>query len=200
VSSLDLADLDPDPLGQFRSWLEAAVAADLGEPSAMTLATADAEGVPSARTVLLKDLDDAGFVFFTHLGSRKGRELEVRPQAALVFHWQALHRQVCVSGTVAPLDNASSDAYFATRPRPSQLGAWASPQSQPLADRAELERRLAHFTARYAGGPVPRPPYWGGFRVTPHRMEFWQGRPDRLHDRFRYLRRDGGWRIERLGP
>jgi pyridoxamine 5'-phosphate oxidase len=167
----------------------------------MALATADADGRPSVRHVLLRGLDDRGFVFNTNRESRKGRELESNPHAGLVFLWKQLDRQVCVDGKVVRTADEDDDAYFATRPRDAQLGAWASRQSASIDDRAALDARLAEATARFAGGDVPRPPFWGGYRVIPRSIEFWQGRRHRLHDRFRYQRDDGGeWRIERLSP
>lgn len=197
---LDRAEMASDPFSQFRRWLDDAVDAGVREPTAMTLATTDLEQRPSARTVLLRALDDRGFVFFTNYASRKARELSVNPQAALVFLWIALERQVCVTGSVAKVPPDESDAYFSGRPRGSRLGAWASPQSTVLADRAELERHLADVERRFAGRDVPRPPHWGGYRVDPETVEFWQGRPDRLHDRLRYRRDSGRWVLERLAP
>ena len=203
---IDPADLMADPLAQLRSWLEDALAAGVAEPNAMTLATSDRSGRPSARMVLLKDLDDEGLMFFTNVGSRKGRELLAVPHAALTFWWPAMARQVVARGTAAPVGEEEADTYFARRPRESQLSAWASPQSQVVASRAELERRREDAARRYAGQPVPRPAQWGGFRVRPVEMEFWQGRPGRLHDRVRYVRAGGDlawpaeWQRERLAP
>lgn len=199
---LRVDDLDDDPAVVFRSWLADAETAGLLEPSAMTLATADADGHPSARTVLLRGLDHRGFVFYTNLRSRKARELTENPRASLVFRWQELLRQVTVTGDVERVTDAEADAYFATRPLDSQLGAWASPQSQVIADRAELEARLAEVVERFGAGPVPRPQRWGGFRVLPRTIEFWQGQPARLHDRIRYRRDDAteAWMRERLAP
>jgi pyridoxamine 5'-phosphate oxidase len=194
-------DVDPDPLAQFRAWYGDARAAGLPLAEAMTLATATADGRPSARVVLLRGCDEGGFVFYTNYDSRKGRELAANPRAALVFHWQPLERQVRVEGRVEPISAEQSDAYFRSRPRASRLGAWASPQSEVLAGRRELERRLREAAARFGEGEVPRPPYWGGYRVVPEVVEFWQGREGRLHDRLRYRRLPhGGWAVERLAP
>jgi len=196
---LELADLDPDPLRQFGAWLADAVAAGMREPNAMGLATVDPDGAPSLRMVLLKGLEDGRFVFYTHLESRKARALAHQPRCALTFWWEALERQVRVEGVAAPIDAVTADAYFASRPRGSQLGAWASPQSRALPDRDTLARALAEAEARFPGA-VARPPFWGGFAVTPRAMEFWQGRASRLHDRFRYERDASGWARTRLGP
>jgi pyridoxamine 5'-phosphate oxidase len=201
AAGLRETDFPADPFAQFRTWYEQAVAANVPQPEAMTLATADAYGRPSARMVLLRGVDARGFVFYTNYDSRKARELEANPRAALVFYWFGQHRQVRIEGRVERVTDAESDAYFAGRPPGSQLGAWASPQSQIIADRAELERRLAEVAAAYASGRVPRPPFWGGFRVVPEVIEFWQQQPDRLHDRLRYMRQQsGGWQLQRLGP
>jgi pyridoxamine 5'-phosphate oxidase len=193
-------DVDPDPIRQLRLWLEAAEAAGLHEPNAMTLATCTPAGAPSARMVLLRGLDERGFAFFTGYESRKADELTANPQAALVFWWPTLERQVRIEGSVERTTSEESDAYFRTRPRGSQLGAWASHQSQVIADRNILEQRMAELEQQHAGREVPRPPFWGGFRVWPVVIEFWQGRPNRLHDRIRYRRVEGGWQIERLSP
>jgi pyridoxamine 5'-phosphate oxidase len=197
------ADVDADPFVQFRRWLLAAEAAGLPEPgpSAMTLATAAKDGKPSARMVLLRGVDERGFAFFTNYESRKSRELDANPWAALVFYWPTLDRQVRIEGRIERVSAAESDDYFQTRERGSQLGAWASPQSQVILDRDTLERRMEAITAQYQDRPVPRPPHWGGYRVTPSMIEFWQGRANRLHDRLCYRRReDGTWLLQRLAP
>jgi pyridoxamine 5'-phosphate oxidase len=198
---LDEAHAVPEPMEQFRRWFAEAEATELREPNAMTLATADGSGLPSARIVLLKGVDDTGFLFFTDDRSRKGRDLVANPRAALVFHWPELERQVRVAGSAERVTDAVSAAYFHSRPRGSQLGAWASHQSERLTDRAALEARLRAVTAQYEGVEVPLPPYWGGFRIVPSEVEFWQGRPDRLHDRLLYSRTpDGAWQRARLSP
>jgi len=201
-AALAEADVDADPLRQFNRWLSEAVRAELPEPTAMTLATADAEGRPSARIVLLKGADADGFVFYTNYASRKGDELAVRPQAALLFHWVELERQVRIEGTVAKVAAAESDAYFATRPLLSRLGAWASPQSREIPDRGWLEHEFAAAQRHVAadGTSVPRPAHWGGYRLMPEALEFWQGRRSRLHDRLRYSREAANWRLTRLAP
>lgn len=193
-------DLHPDPLVQLRAWYEAAKEAGVHEPEAMTLATAGADGRPSARMVLMRGLGAEGIDVYTNRESRKAAELEASGRAALVIYWDALHRQIRVEGSVARIAEEESAAYFATRPRGSRIAAWASPQSRPIANRAELERRVAETEERFAGAEVPLPPFWGGYRVTPDLVEFWQAGEFRLHDRFRYVPDDGGWRIERLGP
>jgi pyridoxamine 5'-phosphate oxidase len=191
---------DPDPIAQFRRWFDAALAADLHEPNAMTLATATPEGRPSARIVLLKGFDERGFVFYTSYEGRKGRELETNPTCALVFYWGELERQVRVEGRVSRIPEEESDEYFGSRPRGSQLGAWASEQSRPVEGRDALEERLRNLEAEYEGRELPRPPFWGGYRVEPEVMEFWQGRENRLHDRLVYRRSGGSWMRERLQP
>src|SRR5919112_3201627 len=193
-------DLDPDPIVQFRGWLREAEDAGLPEASAMALATAGADGEPHCRYVLLRGVDERGFSFFTNRMSAKAAELAVNPRAELCFWWPQLYRQVRVHGAVEQLDEAASDAYFGTRPRGSQLGAWASPQSQLIAGREVLDGRVADAEARFAGGDVPRPDFWGGYRVTPLSVEFWQGRRSRLHDRLRYRREGDDWIVERLAP
>jgi pyridoxamine 5'-phosphate oxidase len=193
------AAADADPIELFQVWFEAASESGILMPEAMTLATATPDGVPSARMVLLKGVDPSGFVFFTNYGSQKASELDANPRAALCFHWAVLQRQVRVTGTVARVTEEESAAYFATRGRGSQLGAWASRQSRVLERRAELEERVREVDAEHAG-EVPRPPFWGGYRVTPERIEFWQGRADRLHDRLRFQRDGDGWSTERLYP
>lgn len=223
LTGLRREDLDPDPIAQFRAWFEQATGArpsgrfhsffvrlykkllmiggaELVDMNAMTLATADKQGRPSARIVLLKGLDQRGFIFYTNYNSRKGHELEENPNAALVFYWPNLERQVTVAGQVARIPAAESDAYFLSRPRGSRIGAWASDQSKVAKDRSELEAKWQSFEHRFPAD-VPRPEHWGGYVLNPIRLEFWQGRPNRLHDRFRYTRRnDGKWGLERLSP
>jgi pyridoxamine 5'-phosphate oxidase len=197
-----LPDLTPadDPIAFFRRWFDEAKAAGIYLPESMAVATVGPDGQPSARMMLLKQVDARGFVFYTNYESRKGRELAANPRAALVFHWAVLERQVRVEGTVEKLSLAESEAYFRSRPRGSRLGAWASRQSAPLASRAELDQRFRDFEAQFAGRGIPLPPFWGGFRLEPLVIEFWQGRLNRLHDRLRYTRKDGGWVVERLYP
>ena len=196
---MDERDLDPDPLRQFERWFAAAGGAGIQAPESMTLATATPDGRPSARMVLLKGADERGFAFYTNLESRKGRELRENPHAALLFHWQALGRQVRVEGPVERVPDDEAEAYFRTRPLASRLAAWASAQSRPLADRAELERLVAESAARHGDDP-PLPSHWGGFRLLPDAYEFWQHGDDRLHDRVRYERDAAGWSRIRLAP
>ena len=199
---MEAADLLPDPMAQFRRWLDEARAAGVALPEAMTLATTGADGLPSARTVLLKGAEEDGFRFFTNTESRKGRELDENPHAALVFHWtQDPRRQVTVAGRVAPLPRAESEAYFRTRPLGSRLGAWASRQTTVIPGREALDQAYAAAEAEHGDDP-PLPPWWGGYLLVPSRLEFWQNRPNRLHDRFRYTRAEDGerWMLERLAP
>jgi pyridoxamine 5'-phosphate oxidase len=197
---LDETSVASDPLVEFARWFEEAVKAEARDPNAMTLATASPDGVPSARIVLLKGFDERGFVFFTDYRSRKGTELAANPRAALVFYWPELERQVRISGVTSETGRQESEAYFRTRPRGSRIGAWISHQSQVIASRQQLESQIADVERRYPGDDVPLPPYWGGFRLRPESIEFWQGRTNRLHDRIRYLREGERWRIERLSP
>jgi pyridoxamine 5'-phosphate oxidase len=224
LTGLRRRDLAEDPIDQFKRWFDQAMGArasgrirkffiklykklllasgaELLDLTAMTLATADKQGRPSARVVLLKGVDQRGFIFFTNYESRKGQELAENPQAALVLYWPEQERQVCIAGEISPLPPAESDAYFRTRPHGSRLAAWASKQSSTVKDRAALEERWRQLEAQYANKEIPRPPFWGGYLLSPARMEFWQGRPNRLHDRFRYSRQpDKTWLIERLSP
>ena len=197
---LDAASVGDDPFALFGTWFADALnAPDIVEPNAMTVATADAAGRPSSRIVLLRAWDERGFVFYTNYESRKGAELAAQPYAALLFWWGALQRQIRIEGRVSRVSDAESDTYFATRPRGHRLSAWASPQSTVVPDRAALERAMSEAEARFSGD-VPRPPFWGGFRVVPERIEFWQGRPNRVHDRIVFVGDDAGWHIERLAP
>ena len=200
LHAMEESDLDPDPLRQFHVWFEAARDAGIEVPEAMALATSTPDGRPSARMVLLKGADERGFAFFTNRESRKGGELAANPHAALLFHWRPLGRQVRVEGRVEPISDEESEVYFDTRPLPSRIAAWASPQSRPLADRAELERLYAEAAARFPDAHVPLPPHWGGYRVVPDTYEFWQHGEDRLHDRIRYERDGDVWKTERLAP
>ena len=224
AGGLSRDDLVADPLAQFQQWFGHAAATQAGsrwrkigialyklwhavlghapaDVNAMVLATADKDGKPSTRAVLLKGVDHRGFIFFTNYDSRKGRELAENPNAALTFYWPELERQVCVAGTVTKIPRAESEAYFKTRPKGSRLAAWASNQSDEVSDRSILERIWREMAARFPGDDVPLPPNWGGYVLTPARLEFWQGRPNRLHDRFRYAKQaDGSWRIQRLAP
>jgi pyridoxamine 5'-phosphate oxidase len=194
-------DLHKNPFEQFRIWFKQAQSAAIKEPNAMTLATATADGIPSARIVLLKGFDERGFVFFTNYESQKGEELEENPNAALVFYWAELERQVRIAGTVTKTSREESEAYFATRPVESRLSTWASEQSTVIASRKVLEEQVASLAKWYEGQEVPPPPYWGGYRVSPEIFEFWQGRPNRLHDRLAFTRIDESkWEIERLAP
>jgi pyridoxamine 5'-phosphate oxidase len=194
------SEADPDPIAQFRRWFHEALAANFHEPNAMTLATATPDGRPSARVVLLKGFDERGFVFYTNYEGRKSQELEANANCALVFYWGELERQVRVEGRASRVSETESDEYFGSRPRGSRLGAWASRQSRPVGGREVLEERLRELEAEYDGREVPRPPFWGGYRVEPEVIEFWQGRENRLHDRLVYRRSDSSWRRERLQP
>lgn len=193
-------DVDPDPFRQFAAWFQEAAGAGVRAPEAAALATATAGGAPSVRMVLVKQTGEPGFVFFTNYESRKGSELAANPRAALLFHWDALGRQVRIEGPVERIGDADSAAYVRTRPRASQLSALASPQSRPVASREELERRVAELAEGHEGHELPIPGSWGGFRLVPEEFEFWQHREDRLHDRLGYSREDGGWRVQRLAP
>jgi pyridoxamine 5'-phosphate oxidase len=193
-------DLDADPMRQFQLWFEQALKAESMDPNAMTLATASADGQPSARTVLLKYYDENGFVFYTNHGSRKAKEIAENAKAALLFYWHEVHRQVKVTGAVEQISMADSLRYFRRRPRDSQIGAWVSHQSSMISARSVLEKAFHQMKAKFAGGEVPFPDFWGGYRVIPNAIEFWQGREGRLHDRFCYRREGGSWAVDRLAP
>jgi len=198
---LDGHEVNPDPIVQFARWFSQAQEAQVADPNAMTLATATSDGAPSARIVLLKGFDESGFVFFSDYRSRKGADLDANRRAALVFYWSELERQVRITGEASRTSSEESEEYFRTRPLGSRLGAWVSHQSQVIPDREVLEEGLRQVEARFAGGDVPLPQHWGGYRVRPDTIEFWQGRPNRLHDRIQYVRtKTGGWRLERLAP
>lgn len=201
TAGLDVADVADDPVEQWHRWYREAASAGVSEPNAVVVATVDRDGRPDARNVLARGFDERGLVFYTNLRSVKSAQLAEAPHAAAVFSWLDLHRQVRLRGPVTRATDAESDEYFANRPRGSQIGAWASPQSEPIADRAALEARIADVEARFAGEDVPRPPFWGGWRIGLAEIEFWQGRPNRLHDRIRYTPdAAGSWRLERLAP
>lgn len=202
TAGLDFADLDESPIQQWHAWYIEAAEAELPEPNAMAVSTIDAEGMPDSRIVLVRGFDDDGLTFFGNYNSAKGQQIDANPFASAVFPWIGLHRQVRVRGTVEMLPRHESDAYFASRPRESQLGAWASPQSEVISGREVLNERHAEFAEKFAGTEVLRPPHWGGWLIVPDVFEFWQGRPNRLHDRFRYRRDDDtqDWVIERLAP
>lgn len=200
LAALDRTDVDPDPIVQFTRWFEDARRADILEPNAMTLATCSTDGMPSARIVLLKDVSPHGFTFYTDYRSQKGEELAANPRAALVFLWKEIERQVRITGRVERVAREESEAYYRSRPEGSRIGAWASQQSSVLETRATLEEAVATAAARFAHGDIPLPPHWGGYRVVPDALEFWQGRQSRLHDRLRYRAADSGWALERLSP
>jgi pyridoxamine 5'-phosphate oxidase len=200
TAGLDLADLDPSPFVQWHRWYDQAAEAGVAEPNAMTVSTVDSDGLPDGRVVLARSIDDRGLVFFTNYQSAKGIQIEGHPRAAATFAWLDLHRQVRVRGSVERVSDKESDDYFTDRPRESQIGAWASPQSQVLVDRTDLDARIEDVARRFAGAAVPRPEHWGGYRIVADTFEFWQGRPGRLHDRFRYVLTAQGWTITRLAP
>jgi pyridoxamine 5'-phosphate oxidase len=200
VGGLTKAEMAADPITQFEAWFETAKQGGVHEPNGMVLATVDADGQPSSRVVLLKIVDQRGLAFFTNLESRKGRALAANRKAAATFWWGPLERQVRFEGVIEPVAAAEADTYFQSRPEGSRIGAWASPQSRVIENRTALEALEQAATARFAGGTIPRPPHWGGYRLVPHAAEFWQGRQNRLHDRFRYHRAGDGWTLERLAP
>ena len=200
TAGLERVDLADDPVVQWHRWYEQASEAGVSEPNAMTISTIGEDGAPDSRVVLARGFTSAGVVFFTNYSSAKSAQLERVAQIAIVFAWLDLHRQVRIRGSVTRLSDEESDEYFASRPRDSQIGAWASPQSQVITDRAELDEAVSRFTEQFAGSSVPRPPHWGGWRIVPREFEFWQGRPNRLHDRFRYTLASGSWILERLAP
>jgi pyridoxamine 5'-phosphate oxidase len=197
--SLSEEDVQSNPIEQFHIWFKQARDSDIPEPNAMTVASADANGKPSARIVLIKEVTEAGFVFFTNYDSHKGQDLTANPHAALLFFWPELERQIRIEGIVEKLSESESDEYYHSRPLDSRIGAWASPQSQIISSRTQLVTKAAEYALKFALNP-PRPPHWGGFRVKPELMEFWQGRPSRLHDRIQYSRTDSAWKIDRLAP
>lgn len=200
VGTIDAVSMNADPIEQWRLWFDAAMQADVYEPNAMVVATVDEGGWPHARNLLVKDVDERGFVFYTNYESAKAAELESAGKASLLFSWLPMHRQVRVVGTISRVSSEQSDTYFASRPRGSQIGAWASPQSDLIADASVLERAVQDVEARFADTEVTRPPFWGGYRLAPVMFEFWQGRPSRLHDRLRYVYRDSAWHIDRIAP
>jgi pyridoxamine 5'-phosphate oxidase len=200
LNGLQKEDVSKNPINQFRKWFEESLSAEVIEPNAMFLSTISQDGYPQGRIVLLKDVDDNGFTFYTNYNSHKGADLAIHPLAALTFWWAELERQVRILGKVEKVSESESDAYFSVRPRGSQLGAWVSSQSEVIENREVLTDKLDKFEAQFANQPVPRPPHWGGYRVIPHEIEFWQGRPSRLHDRIRYQYQNNEWKIERLSP
>jgi pyridoxamine 5'-phosphate oxidase len=198
--SLSEGDVELDPFLQFTRWWKEAVGSDITEVNAMTLATCNKEGMPSARTVLLKDYDKSGFVFFSNYESRKAKDIDENPQASLLFFWKELERQVRIEGRIEKVDATESDSYFHSRPEGSRIGAWASPQSRVVSSRDVIEENVRRYQAAFEQAPIPRPPHWGGYRVIPVHIEFWQGRPSRLHDRILYSIEADSWKISRLAP